>query len=287
VETLTKTIIQLGQPLEHRGAVLTPLFPRRDPRCHYVSLEEALARGFRVTEVDTAGSVPHLTASNPLDSRVLLYDGEELLGAKQNRVLNVTVLVEETSDALLPVSCVEQGRWRERRPDFAAARHISNPELRQRKAVPLSEAPLAPGIAQEEVWTHVREKANRLGSESPTLAHADTYTARECELRELRDHFPLMAGQSGTLLTLSNGVACLDYLSRPDVFARLYSKLLDGYLLDALEKLDGVPRSAKRRFRWRDRVRPVLTHHLGGAGPRPAPAGGGSKWAPDLRSRVS
>jgi hypothetical protein len=31
---------------------------------------------------------------------------------------------------------------------------------------------------------------------------------------------------------------CLDYVSRPDAFARLYPKLLDGYLLDALEHLD-------------------------------------------------
>ena len=33
----------------------------------------------------------------------------------------------------------------------------------------------------------------------------------------------------------------LDYVSRPDAFARLYGKLLDGYLLDALESLDCPP----------------------------------------------
>jgi hypothetical protein len=39
---------------------------------------------------------------------------------------------------------------------------------------------------------------------------------------------------------------CLDYVSRPDAFARLYGKLLDGYLLDALERLDGKPADALR-----------------------------------------
>jgi hypothetical protein len=29
---------------------------------------------------------------------------------------------------------------------------------------------------------------------------------------------------------------CLDYVSRPDVFARLYPKLLAGYALDAIER---------------------------------------------------
>jgi hypothetical protein len=34
---------------------------------------------------------------------------------------------------------------------------------------------------------------------------------------------------------------CLDYVSRPDAFARLYPKLLEGYLLDALEVVEGRP----------------------------------------------
>jgi ARG and Rhodanese-Phosphatase-superfamily-associated Protein domain len=44
-------------------------------------------------------------------------DGQELVGAKQNRVLNVTVLIEAESEVLLPLSCVEEGRWHELRPD--------------------------------------------------------------------------------------------------------------------------------------------------------------------------
>jgi hypothetical protein len=145
------------------------------------------------------------------------------------------------AELLFPVSCVEEGRWHELRPDFEAARDISDPELRRRKARPLSEEPLEPGVAQQEVWRHVREKTNRLGSHSPTLAHADTYHARESELAELRDRFPLAPGQSGAILALPNRAVCLDYLSRPDTFAQLYAKLLDGYLLDAIEHVDREP----------------------------------------------
>ena len=35
--------------------------------------------------------------------------------------------------------------------------------------------------------------------------------------------------------------SCLDLVSRPDAFARLWPKLRAGYLLDALERLDGQP----------------------------------------------
>jgi hypothetical protein len=232
--------IQLGEPVEHRGVVVAPLFPRLKPRAEYATLEEALPLGFRVAEVDAAGSVPELVAANPLDSNVLLYDGEELLGAKQNRILNVTVLVAAQSETRIPVSCVEEGRWHARTSSFGAARHAAYPELRRRKAERLSAAPLERGAAQGEVWQALAEKAGRLGVHSPTGAQADVFAARERDLGSLRGAFPLQPGESGALLALGDRL-CLDYVSRPEAFARLYPKLLDGYLLDALEFVDGRP----------------------------------------------
>ncbi|MGH3113727.1 MAG: ARPP-1 family domain-containing protein, partial [Gaiellaceae bacterium] len=126
--------LQLGQPVAHRGIVIAPLFPRSQPRAAYVTLDEALPLGFRVTEVSAAGLVPELLARNPLDAAVLLYDGEELVGAKQNRILNVTVLVPARSETVIPVSCVEQGRWSARSVAFSSARHTAHPELRRVKA---------------------------------------------------------------------------------------------------------------------------------------------------------
>src|SRR5688500_14451677 len=76
-----ENLIQIGDPVEHRGIVIAPLFPRRDPVAEYVTLDEALAEGLRISEVDEAGTVPELVVANPLAERVLLYDGEELVGA--------------------------------------------------------------------------------------------------------------------------------------------------------------------------------------------------------------
>jgi hypothetical protein len=68
-------------------------------------------------------------------------------------------------------------------------------------------------------------------------AQADVFGALERELGALRDAFPLEAGQSGAMLCL-DGRVCLDYVSRPEAFARLYPTLLEGYLLDAIEFLN-------------------------------------------------
>lgn len=237
---MIESTIQLGEPIEYRGVVIAPLFPRRQPRAAYVTLDEAVPLGFRVTEIDFAGSVPQLLAVNPLDHDVLLYDGEELVGAKQNRILNVTVLVAARSEPHIPVSCVEEGRWHARSAAFAPARHHAYPELRRRKAERLAADPLALGVAQQAVWDEVRAKSARNGVRSETLAAADIYSAREDELAGLRAAFPLQPGQAGAVFRAA-GAVCLDFVSRPDAFARLYSKLLEGYLLDAIELLDGEP----------------------------------------------
>jgi hypothetical protein len=232
--------VQLADPVEHRGVVVAPLFPRRSPASPYVTLEEAVALGFHVTEVDEAGSVPELLATNPLDTPVLLYDGEELLGAKQNRILDLTVLAGERSELRIPVSCVEAGRWSERSTAFTPSDRHSYPELRRIKAELMSAVPLARGAAQSAVWEELAAKSARHRVQSPTGAQRDIFAARERELAELRDAFPLVPGQSGALLALGDRL-CLDYVSRPDAFALLYPRLLDGYLLDAVEHLDGPP----------------------------------------------
>src|SRR5262245_29487765 len=156
------TNFQLGEAVAHRGVVIAPLFPTRDPSCSYLTLDEALPNGLAITETDTDGTVPELAVHNPLGDKVLLYDGEELVGAKQNRILNVTVLVGEQSTVRIPVSCVEQGRWSARSVAMGAAGHVSHAHLRRRKAEILAARPLARGIAQGEVWNEVSAKAARM-----------------------------------------------------------------------------------------------------------------------------
>ena len=237
---MIETSIQLGEPVEHRGIVIAPLFPRRTPDAAYVTLEQALPLGFRVDEVSESGSVPELAVRNPTDKDVLLYDGEELIGAKQNRILNVSVLVAAGAKTLIPVSCVEEGRWHRRSATFASAPHASHPDLRRRKVEQLAATPLARGAAQGIVWDAVREKASRLDAHSPTGAQADMFRSRADELRALEGAFAPTPGQCGAVLALGDTL-CLDYVSRPDAFASLYPKLRSGYLLDAIERLNGKP----------------------------------------------
>ena len=216
---------QLGEPVEHRGIVVTPLFPHRDPVAEYVTLDEALPRGFRVDETSDAGTVPELVVHNPTDARVLLYDGEELVGAKQDRILNVTVLVEAGAKLPIPVSCVEQGRWRRTSSEFGSGDYISHSHLRRMKAQALAAQPLARGVAQGEVWDEVRAKQSRMGVRSATSASRDTFVAHGKRLRELEAAFVPQPGQCGAVLGLGDDL-CLDAVSRPEAFRTMAERAL-------------------------------------------------------------
>jgi hypothetical protein len=167
--------------------------------------------------------VPELAVSNPLDDDVLLYDGEELVGAKQNRILNVSVLVSAHSTLEVPMSCVEQGRWRTVSRSFSAAPHVSNTDLRRRKAAALATQALALGAAQGVVWDAVQAKLEALRPLADG-GHRDAFVAHERTLGVLERAFAAEPGQCGAVLAIGDAL-CLDAVSRPDAFVALWPKL--------------------------------------------------------------
>ena len=239
---------ETGEPRSFGGLTLIPLFPASKPRLEYVGLDEAVARGLVVGEVDEGGVVEQLAVSNPLDEHVLLYEGEELTGAKQNRILQWTALVPPKSKVLMPASCVEAGRWSRSTPTFSPAPRAAHPSLRKTRHS---------GGGQQEVWAEISAKSARLQAHSPTGAQEAMYVSKRGTLEEYAAALPRLDGQSGSLVAVAGTPVCLDWVSRADVFAGLHAKLLQGYALEALETpldrpLDGAAvESFLAALRWR------------------------------------
>ena len=151
------------------------------------------------------------------------------------------------------MSCVEQGRWRTVSRSFSAAPHVSNADLRRRKAAALATQALALGAAQEVVWDAVQAKLEALDVPSPTAANRDAFVAHERTLGLLERAFAAEPGQCGAVLAIGDAL-CLDAVSRPDAFVALWPKLRAGYLLDALDRLDGRPTRPERLVGFVDEV---------------------------------
>ena len=86
--------LRLGAPHAHLNLALFPLIADFDRAPDYLLLDDALERKLAcVSEVSAEGRVPELAFENSSSEKILLVDGDELVGARQNRILNLTILV--------------------------------------------------------------------------------------------------------------------------------------------------------------------------------------------------
>ncbi len=126
--------MELAEPQVYEAMALFPLKSKLNPGPEYLTLSEALdTRMLEITEVSPTGSVPELRATNKGKKAVLLLDGEELVGAKQNRVLNTTIMIGPNSSVIIPVSCVERSRWHGTSPRMERSENVMHFSLRSKK----------------------------------------------------------------------------------------------------------------------------------------------------------
>src|SRR3954447_21397409 len=124
----------VGEPDVAGPLAVFPLFGP-SARFEYQSFAQGSAHGVSIKEIPGGGSVNDLIVTNPTGLPVLLFEGEEVLGAQQNRTFDVSVLIPEHSTLQVPVSCVEAGRWDGARhsEEFAPAPQAAYPSLRRLK----------------------------------------------------------------------------------------------------------------------------------------------------------
>lgn len=231
--------IQVGNPIGHEALSVFPLFSPAGGNLDYLLADEAIAAGtLTVEEVGEAGSVPTLMVDNRGDSRVLFIEGEELRGAKQNRVLNTSVLVAAHSKMPIPVSCVEQGRWRYRSRQFGSSGSHSSSKLRGilKKSVSKSVRD-GEGHTSDQgmVWREVGRQMTSLGASSETMAMSDTYEAYGARLAEFQERMKYVEGATGLAVAVGKSVVAVDLFDKPSTCQKAWSRLLSGFAMDSLE----------------------------------------------------
>jgi len=232
--------LRLGEAGVHGGLAVVPLFATmKGPE--YVTLGEALAAGTLVVGERGGGTVPELVTENRGDRAVLVLDGEELVGAKQDRVANTTVLIAAGSQVVLPVSCVERGRWHDVAPGMIGSRVMAAHSVRSVARESVGAALRRGGSYRSDqgaVWDAVGHLHDRAHVDSETDAMHAAFDTYEPELAEYRERFPLARGQNGVLVLHRGRVAGMDIVSRPEAYAHLHRKLIDSYAMEAV--VDGA-----------------------------------------------
>lgn len=232
--------VRIGDPIRYRNLTVFPLFATGPGAVDYVLSDEALAAGLAaVREVDERGAVSELEVTNNSGSPVLFLEGEELQGAKQNRVLNTTVLVAAHSRSTIPVSCVESGRWEYRSRHFGSSGlHVSPRMKRELKASVSSSLRAKRGHRSDQraVWAEVARQQVALGACSDTEAMADTYEARRESIDDFSERLQYAEGSNGVAVAIGGRVVAIDLFDRPETCRKVWRRLLSGMVMDALEQ---------------------------------------------------
>jgi hypothetical protein len=217
---------------------VVPLFTSVNHGPEYLTLKEALEKEFlTVTEVSHGGSVPELKVGNRADIAVLLLDGEELVGAKQNRVLNTSILLKQKSETVIPVSCTEQGRWSYVSDRFADSGTIMSPRLRRKKTSSVTRALRTSrrySSDQKAIWDEIHTFSSDASVRSPTGAMRDVFESRMDDLEQYLKAFTYVPHQRGLLAVINGEVVGLDTLSSESAYEILHPKLVKSYAMDAL-----------------------------------------------------
>jgi hypothetical protein len=230
--------IKFGEIQVHNHVAVIPMISANGSGPDYLTMKEAMESQFlMVTEVTEGGAVPELKVINRGEKPVLLLDGEELSGAKQNRVLNTTILIREKSETLIPVSCTEHGRWSYSSSHFEESGYIMSAKLRRVKNASVCEnlkSARSFRSDQGAVWDEIAVQAMANKVNSSTGAMRNVLEAKQEDMDAFLEHLPIVDDQNGLLVLVNGEVVGLDMVSRAAAFRILHPKLIRSYVMDAL-----------------------------------------------------
>jgi hypothetical protein len=263
-DLLSGSFIRYSEARTFQGMSIVPLILAGpvdgDPA--YAVFKDALTAGLVAVEEVGAGTVPQLRVRNMGDRPLLLMDGEHLVGAKQNRILNTTILVAAKTVLHIPVSCVEAGRWAAGPRLVGLADAALFPKARGAKAAAVTRSLRSSGSYvsdQQEIWHHVSARLHEMGVSSPTSAMADIAEHRGADLEEYVRAFPWLKGQVGVVCGIGGQPVCVDFFDHPRTLQKLYPRLIRSYALDALGIESGEALSADTARQFVERTQQAVS----------------------------
>ncbi len=233
--------LTVKDPIVRGALALFPAFSSAPEAPQYLTGPEAEAAGVLRVGEQGSGDVPELVVHNAGTEPVLLLEGETLIGAKQNRTLNVSLLVPAGTHLPVPVSCVEAGRWGAPREMARSARHAPS-DLRRLKTRGVAASRRrggGPRADQGAVWDRIASYQSDLAAPSATSALEDVYRRVDDDLTGLVGELTPLPDQRGVILSIAGTVRGIDWFDKASTLAAYWPGLVQGYAVDALHTEPG------------------------------------------------
>jgi hypothetical protein len=221
--------LEVGEPVTYRNLTVVPVYfrkakPTEEASC--LTLDQALEDGVLEIREKDGGDVPWVVVSNLSDKRIFVMGGEILSGCKQDRIVARDVLIAPyRKRLLLPVYCVEAGRWHHVSGKFKSEKNLGTYTMRGAAQSPS-------GNNQSKIWNKVAESNRRMGVSSDTEAYQDAFRTAEVarlvsDVEQKFKDLPLLNNDTvGVVIGLGDQIIGVDIFSSPDLFRELWPKII-------------------------------------------------------------
>ena len=227
---------KVGQPIHRNGISIFPLvYGGKRPNGAAIA-DESL----QVSELDTGASVPELQVHNPGSTDLLIPAGRVLEGGRQTRTVNVSILVPAGATIIIPVSCVEAGRW-SGGSTFRDSKRMASRSMRMSKGRSVKSNIENHGTKnsnQGEVWNAISEEltTRHLTSDSSLFLDAAGSIENDQELSDLVSNLlgtGPAEGQTGVVVAYGDKIAGLELFTNPDDLCASWEALVNSIVFDS------------------------------------------------------
>lgn len=180
-----------------------------------------------ISEVSTSGSVNTIIVNNMSMYFLFMMDGDILMGAKQNRILNTSVLISPKSKIDIPVSCVERGRWSNSSRVFHRSDFTVSPNFRASKSSSINENLKRNKnyeVNQTYIWDTVENEMHFHKIHSPTSDYNSVYKNIR---NELKDKFKPVNEANGAALFYGNKFLNADIFGTEQLYLHYFDRILN------------------------------------------------------------
>ena len=225
----------VGQPIHRNGISIFPLVYAGTRPLGAAIADDSL----QVSELDNA-SVPQLQVHNPGITDMLIPAGRVLEGGRQTRTVNVSILVPAGATIIIPVSCVEAGRWGGG-STFRDSKRMASRNMRVSKGRSVKSNIENYGTKnsnQGEVWDVISHEITKRNLHSDSSLFLDAVGAIEDNpelsdlITELLDVGPA-ENQTGIVVAYGDKITGLELFTNPDDLRSSWEALVNSIVFDS------------------------------------------------------
>ena len=254
VETAMRTLapfldnLIIKKPITYQGIVVFPVcivhgdFDAAEDGI--ISLREGLAAGWLSAE--ETGRMERVRLRNKNGGAALILDGETLIGAAQNRMLNTSALLRSGASAEFASCCVEVHRWDTKSADRDEKRTFETSSFAygalRRLKMQTAEKSLMKDrtaeVGQKAVWQNIVNRFTVTGATTRTLDMHELYEFWDPALKIYEQRFYMGKGQRGMVTFIAGGGWFIDVFLNYDVLAKYVRPLVRSYAFDDLIRIE-------------------------------------------------